>query len=48
VHIYVNGKMIFVETIPGIKEGGDEKDWWRGYIVRSFVNATMYSHLAQQ
>jgi hypothetical protein len=27
--MYVNGKMISVETILGIGEGGYEGDWWR-------------------
>jgi hypothetical protein len=48
--------MIPVETIPGMGEGGDEREWWRGsiqvgyicYSVRTFVNATMYPHPAQQ
>jgi hypothetical protein len=30
VHMYVNGKMIPVETIPGMGGGGSEGDWWRG------------------
>jgi hypothetical protein len=41
-----------VETIPGLGEGEDKGDWWRGvistmiyliycYIARTFVNATM-------
>jgi hypothetical protein len=43
--------MIPAETIPGIPEGGEEKDgrgefkydfFW--YIIRTFVNATMVPH----
>jgi hypothetical protein len=26
--MYVNAKMIPVETVPGIREGGDEKEQW--------------------
>jgi hypothetical protein len=52
----VNGKMISVENIPGMGRGEDERKWWRRwiqvwyiqYIVRTFVNATMYHHPAQQ
>jgi hypothetical protein len=52
----VNGKTITVETIPGMGEGGDEGEWWRGWIqvlyissiLRTFVNATMYPDLAQK
>jgi hypothetical protein len=51
VHMYVNGKMIPVETIPGI--GGDGGERWRvwiqvWYIVRTFSNAIMYPHLVLQ
>jgi hypothetical protein len=30
--IHVSGKMIPVETIPGMKrgEGGNKGEWWRG------------------
>jgi hypothetical protein len=43
--MYVNGKMIPVETMPGIEGGGNKGEWWRGwfqvwhtlYIVRTFV-----------
>jgi hypothetical protein len=47
----VIGKIIPVETIPGMREikengrGGWIQVW---YIVRTFVNATMYPHPAQQ
>jgi hypothetical protein len=52
--MYGNRKVIPVETIPGM--GGDKGEWWKGwiqvwyiwYIVRTFVNATMYPHPAQQ
>jgi hypothetical protein len=51
----VNGKMISVETIPGLREREDEGKWWRGqiqvqyigYIVRTFANATIYPHPEQ-
>jgi hypothetical protein len=29
--MYVNGKVIPVETIPRM-EGGEDKEWWRGRI----------------
>jgi hypothetical protein len=29
VHMYVNGKMRPVETLPGIR-GGNKGEWWRG------------------
>jgi hypothetical protein len=56
VHMYLNTKMIAVETVPGILGGGDKGEQWRRwiqgwyiwYIVRTFVNATMYPHPAQQ
>jgi hypothetical protein len=40
-------KMRSVETIPGMGGKGDKVEWWRRwikiwYIVRAFVNATMY------
>jgi hypothetical protein len=48
-------KMIPVETAPGIREGrikesseGGELSMIYMILVRSFVNATMYSHAAQQ
>jgi hypothetical protein len=48
---FVTGKMLTVETIPGMEGRGDKREWWRGwiqvwyswYIVRTFVNATMCS-----
>jgi hypothetical protein len=53
--MYVNGKMIPVETITGIGGGRKKENDGRGdfkydifeYIVRTFVNATMYPHPAQ-
>jgi hypothetical protein len=30
IHIYVNEKMIPVETIPGIRGEGDKGEQWRG------------------
>jgi hypothetical protein len=30
VYIYVNGKMISVETIPIMGEWDNEGEWWRG------------------
>jgi hypothetical protein len=51
-HIYVNRKMISVETIPGM--GGWRKiveGWFQVQyiwcIVKAFVNATMYPHPTQ-
>jgi hypothetical protein len=40
--------MRFVETIPGLGRGEDKGEWQRGwiqlwYIIRTLVNATMYS-----
>jgi hypothetical protein len=48
--------MIPVKSFPGMGGGRDKGEWWRGwiqvwyswYIVRTFVNATMYPHSAQQ
>jgi hypothetical protein len=42
--MYENGKMRHVETIPGMGEGGERWRGWiqLGYIVRTFVNVTMY------
>jgi hypothetical protein len=45
--MYENGKMRLVETIPGMEGGGAKGEWWKGliqlwYIVRTFVNVTMY------
>jgi hypothetical protein len=47
-------KLIPVETVPGMGEE-DKGEWWRGqiqvwyiwYIVRTFVNATMYPNPVQ-
>jgi hypothetical protein len=30
VHMYINGKMISVETIPGMGGGGNKGEWLRG------------------
>jgi hypothetical protein len=30
--MYKNGEMRPVETIPGMGEGGDKGEWWRGWI----------------
>jgi hypothetical protein len=30
MHMYINAKMIPAETVPEIREGGNEGDWWRG------------------
>jgi hypothetical protein len=30
VHMYVNGRMIPIETISGMGGGGCEGEWWRG------------------
>jgi hypothetical protein len=40
--MYVNEKMIPVETIP--EWGGCKGEWYIWYSVKTFVNATMYSH----
>jgi hypothetical protein len=47
--------MIPVETIPGMGGREDKGEWWKRwiqlwyiqYIVRTFVNATIYPHPAQ-
>jgi hypothetical protein len=49
--LYVNIKMIPVETVPGmgvreIKENGGSGEF--KYNIRTFVNSTMYPHPAQQ
>jgi hypothetical protein len=45
--MYVDAKMVPVETVPGIRGGGmGERSG--GYIVRTFVNVTMYPHPEQQ
>jgi hypothetical protein len=45
-HMYVNGKMIPVETTPGMMGGGWRRmmEGWiqLWYIVKTFVNVTMY------
>jgi hypothetical protein len=56
VHMHVNAKMISVEVIPWIREGGNKRVHWKEwiqvwcswYIVRTFISATMYSHPTQQ
>jgi hypothetical protein len=56
VHNYVNEKMIPIETVSGMGGREDKGEWWSGWIqvwyiwntVRTFVNATMYPHPAQQ
>jgi hypothetical protein len=51
--MYVNGKMIPVETIPGMVEEGDKGECWGDefkydiFDIRTFVNATMFLHPAQ-
>jgi hypothetical protein len=30
VYMYVNAKMIPADTVPGIREEGDEGEQWRG------------------
>jgi hypothetical protein len=30
MHMYVNAKMTPIETVPGIRGGGDEEEQWRG------------------
>jgi hypothetical protein len=45
--------MIPVETVPGMGEGRDKGEYWRGeftciwYSTRTFVNVAMYPHTAQ-
>jgi hypothetical protein len=52
--MYVNGKMILVETIPGTEgegkkeNGGGSEFKYDIFDIRTFVNATMYSYSAQQ
>jgi hypothetical protein len=45
--------MIPVENVPGMVGGSNKGEWIRGwiqvrYILRTFVNAIMYPHPAQQ
>jgi hypothetical protein len=28
--MYVNAKMIPIETFPGMGRGGNKEEWWRG------------------
>jgi hypothetical protein len=52
--MYVDAKMRPVETVSGIRGGGMRKSsggewiqvWYIWYIVRTFINATMYPHTA--
>jgi hypothetical protein len=52
----INGKMIPVETVPGMGGWDDKGEWWRGliqvwyicYVVKTLVNATMCPHPAKQ
>jgi hypothetical protein len=45
-----------VETIPGMRDGRNEGEWWRGwielwyvwYFVRTLVNATIHFYQAQE
>jgi predicted neutral ceramidase superfamily lipid hydrolase len=46
--MYANGKMISIETIPGIKENVGGGEFKYDIFVRTSVNATMYPHSAQQ
>jgi hypothetical protein len=52
--VYVNGNMRPAETIPGwgkrrIKEKGGKGEFkYDVFDIRTFMNATMYSHSAQQ
>jgi hypothetical protein len=52
--MYVNAKMRSVETVPGMgggegwKSSGEGEFKYIWYIVRTFTNATMYPHQAQQ
>jgi hypothetical protein len=42
--MYVNKKMIYVNTIPGMGEGSMKENIFEyiQYIVRTFVNSTMH------
>jgi hypothetical protein len=44
--MYVNAKMILVESLLWIRGGGRgwTQMWYIWYIVRTVVNATMYPH----
>jgi hypothetical protein len=44
VYMYENGKMIPVETIPGMGGEGNEGKWWRGWILVQHTNSSM-THL---
>jgi hypothetical protein len=57
VHMYLNRKMVYVETIPGMGEVGRWRKylhyiqvWYIWYIVRyilrTFINGTMYTLLS--
>jgi hypothetical protein len=30
VHMYVNGEMRPIETLPGMGEGNNKGEWWKG------------------
>jgi hypothetical protein len=47
LHMYINGKMRPLKTIPWMQERGGQGEWWKwwiqlSHIVRNFVNVTMY------
>jgi hypothetical protein len=44
--VYVNGKVIPVEIVPGIGGGGDKRKWSR-VESKYDINATMYPYPAQ-
>jgi hypothetical protein len=52
--MHVNAKMIPVETTPWMEGGKEEQRrgwvyvWYSWWIVRTFINATVYSHPAQE
>jgi hypothetical protein len=51
-YIHVNGKLRPVETVPGMGGGESKGERWRGwiqlwYIVKTFVNVTVYPYPAQ-
>jgi hypothetical protein len=55
VHMNVNAKIIPFETIPGMGGRVDKGEWRRWtqiwyiwYIVRTFINATMYHYPEKQ
>jgi hypothetical protein len=49
--MYENGKMRYIEIIPGIGGMGDKGEGWGdkfNYDIRTFVNVTMYPQIQQK